>query len=332
MDIHCAKRKRYARQQLEQQIESALCAMGKFEQPKFLLLLNRFREAAGFLDYSLSNGQTSAHSSETIIRAMTRIVRSRRYWVREPFDWQTTAVGTIRQHLGSLVHHLFATHPVPAFMTDVWWTDSPHAEQHCKWFRHLARGHSILGIKHPRIRSKIVANRFLQAPDHLTVQQAIDWAQKPAPEKNAPAIYPCGLSSRRRKRIFDPEIHDLWKRIGVSDFLFSEFRLGQTNTWRIRQIRCEAKLKEEGRAMEHCVGTYADCCQAGRTTIWSMTCKTQQIDVSPATTERALTIELLPTRTIQTALGHSNRAPTKIEREILEIWANREGLKIDRWV
>ena len=55
-------------------------------------------------------------------------------------------------------------------------------------------------------------------------------------------------------------------------------------------------------------------------------------DGKARTRERVLTIEVAPRRLIKQALGLRNRGPKKVEREILNRWAEQENLRIDRWV
>ena len=188
----------------------------------------------------------------------------------------------------------------------------------------------MLGLKLSAIRTRPVATRFLMAPDHLTVEQAISWAQKPAPSARPRPIYPCGITLRRQKRAVAQACAKLWKRIGVSDYYQTEMRNGVLNVWQIRQILREDKLKQEGKVMKHCVGSYVNSCSTGRTTIWSMTRKI--FDSESKGARRVLTIEVLPNRRISQALGFRNRDPRKDEYEILKLWAAKERLTISRYI
>jgi PcfJ-like protein len=75
--------------------------------------------------------------------------------------------------------------------------------------------------------------------------------------------------------------------------------------------------------MRHCVATYKADCVRRQVSIWSMQVVTRRGQY------RALTIELdIAKKTICQMRGKCNRLPGAGEREIVEQWAVREGLKI----
>ena len=79
--------------------------------------------------------------------------------------------------------------------------------------------------------------------------------------------------------------------------------------------------------MRHCVASYSRWCLLGWSTIWSMRC------YGPTGDERRLTIEVLPQRRfVRDALGFCNRRAKPEEREILKLWAQREGLELASWI
>jgi hypothetical protein len=78
----------------------------------------------------------------------------------------------------SLVHHLFALYPVPAFMTSVWF-ERPANEllpQHA-WYKHLGLGQNIRTAGLPLRLTKTMAHMFTQAPHHWSAIIALRWAQ-----------------------------------------------------------------------------------------------------------------------------------------------------------
>jgi hypothetical protein len=115
---------------------------------------------------------------------------------------------------------------------------------------------------------------------------------------------------------------------------FREFRLvdgsedqGNMRAWTITELHTSRALFLDGRAMRHCVATYADRCARRQTSIWSMQVETQR------GRHRVLTIEVdMATRTIRQARRKCNRLPHEMEREILEKWAAQEGLRVSESV
>lgn len=331
MDIKLAKRRSYARRLIESQIEATLKQLDCFEEEKFLLLVNRFRNESGLLDYCPQGGHARFHSTESVLRGLNELFNSRRYWIRDQFDWQPDNNDvTFYSLFGSLARHLLATHEVPRFLDSAWWSQGAEAKQHRMWFRHIGQGNSMLGLRVAGLKSRPVVRRFLQAPSHYSVPDAIAWAQKRAEPPAPVPIYPAGLSRRRRRRLHGRKSAVLWHRIGVNDFHLTEYRFGILNIWRIRQIRRSELLREEGATMKHCVATYEPQCRSGSTTIWSMTRKI--FDGKDRKSDRTLTIEVTPRRVILQALGFRNRRAKKVEREIMLKWAEKENLSLYKWL
>lgn len=120
-----------------------------------------------------------------------------------------------------------------------------------------------------------------------------------------------------------------WKNSEIRGFRFVPERQHEWASlqWSIEELTDSAQLIEEGRALRHCVASYATECSRGLTTIWSLR------SVGSLTEQRRLTIEVDPRRNlICTALGFCNRPPEKEVRAVLEKWAAKEGLSIAKHV
>lgn len=111
---------------------------------------------------------------------------------------------------------------------------------------------------------------------------------------------------------------------------FNDYRLiertdqeGNPRVWTITELLTSRTLFVEGKAMRHCVATYAGRCARGQSTIWSMELEHRR------GRHRVLTIEVdMATRTIREARRIGNVLPQAAEREILERGAAREGLSV----
>jgi len=89
----------------------------------------------------------------------------------------------------------------------------------------------------------------------------------------------------------------------------------------IVELLSSFELAQEGRAMRHCVATYAGECIQGKASIWSLRATTRQGQ------KRLLTIELDPrARTVRQARRLVNRPAGPRDREIVALWAERERL------
>ena len=119
-----------------------------------------------------------------------------------------------------------------------------------------------------------------------------------------------------------------WPRSGIGECYFQEGneQKGDLKSWSIRELLTSDELIAEGRALSHCVSTYAQSCSERSTSIWSMGIENE------FQRERILTIEVFLGRgdgnRIGQIRGKRNRVPTPKEENIIARWATREGLQI----
>ena len=89
--------------------------------------------------------------------------------------------------------------------------------------------------------------------------------------------------------------------------------------WTMNEILDYHELISEGRAMRHCVASYAWLIRDGRSSIWSLCCNE----------ERRLTVEVsLRQKAVVQVRGRYNRLPRRIEVNFLCRWARANGLRI----
>jgi hypothetical protein len=116
-----------------------------------------------------------------------------------------------------------------------------------------------------------------------------------------------------------------WPRSQVGKFRYIDGTGQQEGQrcWTIRELLTSGELFLEGKAMRHCVASYLNRCARRLTSIWSV-----QVDTGHGP-RRSLTVEVEPAKKIVCqARGRGNRMPRAAEREVLERWARREGLRI----
>jgi len=118
-----------------------------------------------------------------------------------------------------------------------------------------------------------------------------------------------------------------WDASDIAGFELPTGIPGRTlRVWRLRELTSLRELVEEGRAMHHCVASYARSCASGRSSIWSMTV------ASFAGLEHRQTVEVSPRRVIVQSRGRCNARPTPQDRAMLRRWAAQAGLELRRWV
>lgn len=334
------------------------------------------------------------------VRGLINLWRHRKKWLKRIEIWTAPARSATRQFTG-LAEHLFARHPVPAFMNEAWFAGDP---SHLAWYRHIGLTGSILGAPNlPFALTKKEARYFLLAPADYSVGAALRWAQVRAlggdPRTadhlrgtrlerefgheefwktvlrffvDNPMLDPVHygpivdfLHHRRFEggRVFEeegvvrevpPEQPRLTMRGRTPETLLREVeawhgRLAREGAaaglrwrasgipafeevsgtpegrnmkvWRVRELLNGAALTEEGRAMRHCVASYARSCAEGASSIWALERE------GGAGVEKRLTVEVSnASRLVVQARGELNRRPSPEETEVLRRWATQAGL------
>lgn len=97
--------------------------------------------------------------------------------------------------------------------------------------------------------------------------------------------------------------------------------------WSIRELLSSDELIDDGRALRHCVSTYARSCHTGQSSIWSMEIEDEN------GRRKILTIEVTPReKVIRQVRGRRNRLPTPKEKDLLGRWAEQEGLQFPGYI
>ncbi|MEQ9440624.1 MAG: PcfJ domain-containing protein [Cyclobacteriaceae bacterium] len=95
--------------------------------------------------------------------------------VRAIKEWKRPSYSVEKQFI-SLVSHCFARYEVPLFFYQVWFDEKKSTQQ--QWFIDIGSGKSIRCARGLPVRmTKKMAHIFLQAPEALTVEEALRWAQ-----------------------------------------------------------------------------------------------------------------------------------------------------------
>jgi hypothetical protein len=118
-----------------------------------------------------------------------------------------------------------------------------------------------------------------------------------------------------------------WGRSPIVEFEFTEGSAENKNMriWRVSELLSAKALSAEGRALDHCVASYANSCYKGTASIWSLTLQTGGLP------DKVLTIQVTTeSKRIVQVRGKRNRGATDKEHEILQRWATKAGLRYDR--
>ena len=128
---------------------------------------------------------TAWHPHEMqVIPALLRLTHYSMYWLRKPEDWTPPGECTgPRQQWEHLLQFLLCRWPLPRWFASAWETfgDAFHVER--DWYVHAAGGSSLRGADGmPATVTNRALHFMMEAPDHLTVRQAMRWGQATAAE------------------------------------------------------------------------------------------------------------------------------------------------------
>lgn len=116
-----------------------------------------------------------------------------------------------------------------------------------------------------------------------------------------------------------------WEHSTIPNFEHVEGKPPKERVWTITELLSSGELNSEGRAMKHCVSSYAHSCAHGSCSIWTL--ERRQY----GSIEKLITIELRKD-TISQLRGKLNRLPNAVESRIINLWASKEGLKISKYL
>lgn len=298
-------------------------------QKKFKRLISIVRSRSELLKPNQLYGPRSMGRIQQIVRVCMNCAIQSSSWKRQPELWFSTSSNDTAE-LTSVIDHLFAKIEVPRFLYRCWFLEPDYANRTLQnIFIHLAAGHSIRGVNQGRELDRRMSECFLQAPDHATFEQAIQFATT-----GRPVGQRIKLESKMTRRRFKQRVArknarpcDSWPAIAINDFsLTDDFEQGHCGrrTWLIHQLTSRSELIAEGEQLEHCVAQYADDCEQKITSVWSMSVRDN------IRCRRLLTIEVLPgSRQVVQIRGFCNRSPKPHEYEIIQTWAERESLVLE---
>lgn len=113
-----------------------------------------------------------------------------------------------------------------------------------------------------------------------------------------------------------------WQHSAIKDFRIIKGNKENRKHWGIMQLVNHRELSMEGRAMKHCVASYAHSCAKGACSIWSLSLN----DI------RQITIEVSREYQIQQLRGRLNRLPTAAEMAVIKTWATKEGISFANYL
>lgn len=114
-----------------------------------------------------------------------------------------------------------------------------------------------------------------------------------------------------------------WLSCGIYGASYTEGQGANRKYYTIRELTNSEALRIEGKAMKHCVASYARSCAKGSNAIYSLKCDD----------ERLATIEVLVAqKQIGQARGKMNFKLSPVAARIMQKWAAERGLMVSQWL
>ena len=204
--------------------------------------------------------------------------------------------------------------------------------QHAQFWRTVI----LFFVNHPGTEKELVnpiidfiqANKF--AGEEILTQHGVGNRQAPWPDFSIKGRTPGSMV--RLLRAWDVQFGDRklsqffsWRASGIPGFRFVETctaNEGQRE-WSIHELLSSSELYAEGRALSHCVYTYAVKCRDGKTTIWSLRLRANGVE------KRMATVEVDPCKRaiVQTRAKRNSYAGSR-SKEMIQQWAAAAGLTV----
>ncbi|MEM8667218.1 MAG: PcfJ domain-containing protein [Planctomycetota bacterium] len=144
-----------------------------------LRLLTHLHECrAKFFDGAPVITSLGQQPGNTYIEALALAASHANSWKRPVEDWKPRTHNASRQ-FASLIRHLFVKYnDMPLFFDAVWFAGrTKEAAERRHWYLHVGRGQNIRTCELPIPYTKKMAHYFMQAPNDVTIDQALRWGQ-----------------------------------------------------------------------------------------------------------------------------------------------------------
>lgn len=171
-------------------------------------------------------------------------------FLRSYSSWQYSGKSRkVEKQRLELVRHLFGKYPVPRFLEQTLASTDPNLVKFADWYVAVAQGDSLYKTCTRGILSKKETHLFLEAPDTLSIKEAIWWAKTMALSYNVGLSFRMARSSVARHSYKDEfwiDVHRFFTNNPVSlkemdellDYITAEHR--DNNDWTIKKRSLEA--------------------------------------------------------------------------------------------
>ena len=158
---------------LDQSIRAHMPRFGSMAYYQYLELISVVRSQSYMIAPRNVQGTSQQRTVNQIVYALSKMAAYWNQWQRSIYSWLPDLGASATNQYYSLIDHLFVQYEIPQFLKSHWLQN----RQSTRLLIALGQGKSIRKCRMPIPFTKPMAKHFMNAPDDLTVLQAVRWAQ-----------------------------------------------------------------------------------------------------------------------------------------------------------
>lgn len=175
-------------------------------------------------------------SDEEYIQTVFNMVKFKAYWRKDVFEWRPCSKRGAEQ-VKELADHLFCQYAVPGFLYKAFFEKNNML--FINWFIHIGAGKRIKELMNvPILFTQKMGHHFLQAPDKLTIAEALRWAQVKGLNGSDELAERIVYSWIGTKEYYDEDFWESFIRIVVNGGMFDHDHLTQLIDY-VREMKRE---------------------------------------------------------------------------------------------
>lgn len=143
----------------------------------YLNLLEAVEYRANFFSEDPAIGHLGPVVGNTYVEGLYALAKYQDRWIRSLEQWEPNSHEPLPQ-FGSLARNLLCKYPVPKFMNSAWFKGcGDQAQQQQNWYLAIGNGQNARSLDIPIPLSKMMAHRFIEAPDDYSIEWALRWGE-----------------------------------------------------------------------------------------------------------------------------------------------------------
>lgn len=194
------------------------------------------------------NAVSDLLKEEKLIHAVYNMFLFNGYWINNLIGWKPTA-RLAEAQLKELAAYLFCRYKVPAFLFQCF--NETVNTRYVYWFIHIGTGGKVKEVGNiPIPFTQKMAHYFLQAPDKLTIPEALRWAQVRGLNGDYLLAEKIAYSWLSSKPYADEDFWEQFIRLVINAGMFNQNKLTELIDYTREMKRANGNYSLKGRTLE----------------------------------------------------------------------------------